>query len=187
MYVTAILIISIAVLGGIVQSIVIAKNYAAALRLPLDFGRRLRNRRIFGKNKTWRGAVTMTLFSGFAAVVIYSVTPSPFSGLENTRLGALLFGLMVGAWYILGELPNSFIKRQMDIPPGGLVRRWWYLIDQSDSVIGICVGLWLGYHLPMQTLLIVALAGTTTHIVFDRGLYVFGVKKRQPSPTVSSE
>ena len=52
-----------------------------------------------------------------------------------------LWGLLLGTGYIVGELPNSFAKRQLAIAPGaagqGASGRVFWVIDQLDSLVGM--------------------------------------------------
>ncbi|HWT94695.1 MAG TPA: CDP-archaeol synthase [Solirubrobacteraceae bacterium] len=87
--------------------------------LPVDGGRTLRGRRLFGANKTVRGAIFMTAGPAVASVALRR------SAWYRRRLPAeieatspLLVGALLGLGVFTGELPNSFAKRQLDIPPG---------------------------------------------------------------------
>lgn len=50
-----------------------------------------------------------------------------------------IWGFLLGAGYIIGELPNSLVKRQLDIVPGAATTGWegalFWVMDQLDSVI----------------------------------------------------
>ena len=51
-----------------------------------------------------------------------------------------LFTALLGLAYVLAELPNSYVKRRLDIAPGQNSRGWkgrlFIVIDQIDSVLG---------------------------------------------------
>ena len=53
----------------------------------------------------------------------------------------VLWGLLLGTGYIVGELPNSFAKRQFGISPGaagqGAAGRAFWVVDQLDSLAGM--------------------------------------------------
>lgn len=132
-------------LCGLVHLAVLKRDWLPALRrAPLDFGATWRGHRVFGANKTWRGAVVMiggcaafaACFGWLDARVLQLPPAIPFAGQHPLAWGALL-----GLGYIVGELPNSFLKRQLDIAPGaagvGLSGRVFWVIDQLDSLAGI--------------------------------------------------
>jgi CDP-diglyceride synthetase len=89
------------------------------LARPIDGGATFRGRRIFGDNKTWRGAIVMT--SGVvAAACLLAQAPAYWSRLPEgiQHAGPWVFGLLLGLGAVVGELPNSFLKRQLDIGAG---------------------------------------------------------------------
>ncbi len=113
-----------------------------AFKRPLDAGRTFRGRRLLGDNKTWRGALVM-----FAGVLVATMGLSlsaaywrriPF---QLQDVGPVWFGSLLGLGVVLGELPNSFIKRQFDIAPGAqrrsLLGVLLSILDQGDFVFGV--------------------------------------------------
>jgi CDP-2,3-bis-(O-geranylgeranyl)-sn-glycerol synthase len=91
----------------------------------LDFGKNfVDGRRIFGKNKTFRG-----FFFGLAIGVM--------AGLAETFLFGypLLFSILSPLGALLGDLTGAFLKRRLDIAPGGLLP----VVDQIDFVVGAIV------------------------------------------------
>lgn len=190
MFCQAIAIITPAVVGGIIHSLVIKKDVFPGLRLALDAKLLWRGRRVFGDNKTIRGAAVMILSTSVATLGLsWAAKPGFFPDLpvRAGTLQTLIFGAIIGIGYILGELPNSFFKRQMNIAPGsrpkGQAGLWWYIADQADSVIGVCLAIWFVYRLPWTTIITVLVIGTVVHIVFDQALYALGIKTRTPTPT----
>jgi hypothetical protein len=101
-----------------------------SLKRPIDGGHTLRGRRLFGDNKTWRGA--LVLFGGaFVATLglhryawYRERLPAQAQEVSPAALGAAL-----GFGTVAGELPNSFMKRQLDIRPG----------SQRGSVAGVAL------------------------------------------------
>ena len=77
------------------------------------------SRRLFGAHKTWRGAIAMSGGTLAATLALHRVPayrrrlPAPVADANPALLGTLL-GLAM--W--VGELPNSFLKRRLGIPPG---------------------------------------------------------------------
>ena len=131
--------------AGLVHLAVLKLDLLPALRrLPIDGGATFRGRRLFGDNKTVRGAdvtigtttVTAWALANLHACCWHLPTLVPFA---ETR--PVAWGLLLGTGYIVGELPNSFLKRQIGISPGesgaGLAGRAFWVIDQIDSLIGM--------------------------------------------------
>jgi hypothetical protein len=109
------------------------------LRRPIDGGLTFRGQRLFGDNKTWRGALTM-LAGVVAATLLFTLWHWYRSKLPaDVRDAApLVFGLLLGLGMVFGELPNSFLKRQIGIAPGARRRSpagyALILFDQADFV-----------------------------------------------------
>lgn len=85
----------------------------------------------------------------------------------------------MGLGYCLGELPNSFVKRRLDIAPG--MRRgpvgMQYLIDQMDLAAGCLLMLRLFSRPRRGEIRASALLGTAIHVGVDCLLYIVGVKR----------
>src|SRR5262249_4430030 len=81
------------------------------LKQPLDGGATWRGRRLFGDNKTWRGALAMS-----AGVVLLALLLSRWDWYwrqlpgEVQAAGPLVLGLLCGLGAVLAELPGSFLK-----------------------------------------------------------------------------
>jgi CDP-2,3-bis-(O-geranylgeranyl)-sn-glycerol synthase len=89
---------------------------------PMDFGKNFFDgKRVFGKNKTFRG-----FFFGFAVGMAV--------GLVELILFdyPLLFAVLSPLGALLGDLAAAFLKRRLGIAPGGLLP----IIDQVDFVVG---------------------------------------------------
>jgi CDP-2,3-bis-(O-geranylgeranyl)-sn-glycerol synthase len=71
---------------------------------PIDFHLTFNNERVFGDHKTWRG-----LISGvFVGTIVAIVQGRPFYQ-----------GTILALGNFIGDLLGAFMKRQMNIPPGG--------------------------------------------------------------------
>ena len=131
--------------SGLVHLAVMKLDLLPALRrLPLDGGRTWRGQRLFGDNKTWRGALvtigTTTLAAWALAQLSACCWPLP-TLVPFAETHSVWWGLLLGTGYIVGELPNSFAKRQLAIAPGaagqGLAGRVFWVVDQLDSLFGM--------------------------------------------------
>lgn len=174
-------------LSGWLQTRWIAGQSLESLRIPLDAGLTLRGRRLFGENKTIRGLVVMIPASGLSCMAL-AVALSPFDG-AGARLwqldleGYAYLGLIGGLGFMLGELPNSFIKRQLDLPPGGApagrtASVACFVADRLDSVLGLLVAVHLSFGLPAGSWVVVLLAGPIVHWLFNVLLWRRGFKTR---------
>jgi CDP-2,3-bis-(O-geranylgeranyl)-sn-glycerol synthase len=183
----ALFLLATFVLAGCAQVTWLASRRSRRFAIPLDGGATFRGRRVFGANKTLRGLVVMVPATAatFALVAHVAGRGRP----EAAGLRALpiwqyaLLGAWVGLGFMLGELPNSFVKRQLDIAPGtrahGPARAVGQFIgDRMDSGIGMLCALSLAVPTPWQTWAIVLIAGWAIHWSFSLVLFVLRVKPR---------
>ena len=159
-------------------------------KTPMDFGKNFKdNKRIFGDNKTWIGFFSMILFCTLFQVlcgVICNITNinnynDLYSVSDNTFWFNLLFGFLVGLIYVVSELPNSFIKRRLNIQCGktdkGLKGILFFIIDQIDSLIGVMFLLYLFSDISFVNFLLYILVGAFTHISVNLLLLILKVRK----------
>lgn len=161
------------VLGAFfVHAPVMRYDVLRALKVPLDGGATCRGRRVFGDNKTWRGALAMG--GGVCALaLLLSLWPGYWSRLpaEIRAAGPLVFGLLLGAGTVVGELPNSFMKRQLGIAPGTQRRSvggmLLALYDQADFVPGIWLLLLPIWVMPVAQMAVAFAVVTAVHLVLN--------------------
>ena len=85
---------------------------------------------------------------------------------------------------MLGELPNSFVKRQLDIGPGdaagggGSARLLQLAIDRLDSGIGMMTAIAVAVPMPPLTWLLVLTIGPAFHWGFSALMFHLGIKPR---------
>lgn len=131
--------------GAAFHGLCVKFDWLVLFKLPVDGGMTLGGRRLFGANKTWRGIIAVAA----GAAVIWELQTGLLHRYEIFRHVELLdYGAAPGFWFgfLLGgvaeaaELPNSFIKRHMNIPPGGttsgLRAVCFFLWDQLDLLLG---------------------------------------------------
>jgi len=115
------------------------------LRKPLDFGLSFRGKRLLGENKTWRGLVIHIICCALGGAIQgwlqkRGFIPHWLPFLDYAEIGPLI-GVLLGLGMTLGELPNSFLKRQFDIPPGQRKGGFWgalfFVLDQVDLTLGV--------------------------------------------------
>lgn len=161
---------------------VIRTNALARLRRPIDFGRTFRGRQLFGDNKTWRGAVVMVAASSVGMVLQQFVRVLPLELFDYGAVNAWLYGALLGLGFVLAELPNSFLKRQFDVPPGQQATGRTYLLftalDQVDSVAGCLVALAMVWLPPWQIVLVALTLCSLVHVAFNLVFVWLGLKRR---------
>jgi CDP-2,3-bis-(O-geranylgeranyl)-sn-glycerol synthase len=160
---------------------VLRSNRLAALARPIDCGATLRGRRLLGDNKTWRGALVMATGTIAAAHALHHARwfrdrlPPELRDAGPSRYGPLL---AIGT--VAGELPNSFLKRQFGIAPGG--RRWspagavLILVDQADFVAGIWLALRPLWRMPPRDLAEAVAIVVGVHLTLNVVGYAVGAR-----------
>jgi CDP-diglyceride synthetase len=131
--------------GALLHGVCMRTGWLGFLARPIDGGRRLGGRPLFGHSKTWRGPILVA--AGAAAV--WALQRGPLHGIEAvaaielvdaTTLPGVWFGALLGAAAELAELPNSFVKRRIGIAPGattgGPLSAVFWLWDQLDLLLG---------------------------------------------------
>jgi CDP-diacylglycerol--serine O-phosphatidyltransferase len=183
----ALWIITPVVLSGLTHVAVIKLGLFKVLAsVPLDLGATVQGRRLFGENKTLRGAAVMVvataawvLAQNRASVCCHwaSAFSPPFE-----RMHPLAWGALAGAGYVAGELPNSFVKRRFGISAGaaahGIPGAIFWIVDQVDSVLGVLAFLYPVWR-PAGAV-VVALFGITflVHPAVALVMFCLGLKDR---------
>lgn len=187
MYVTLLPII----LAGIMNMVWCKVSICDFLRKPIDLGSNfIDGRRVFGDNKTFKGIVGMVLFGIIFSVIwgigLESSTIEEYNyfyrNYDNSILFNIFIGILMGLAYALFELPNSFVKRRLNITPGkndisGLKRVFFVFLDQADSVFGCVLVVCFFYPLPVWYYFVYVIVGALTHIVFNMLLYFLHLRK----------
>jgi CDP-2,3-bis-(O-geranylgeranyl)-sn-glycerol synthase len=122
----------------------------------------LDGRPLFGKNKTFRG-----FFVGLAIGTL--------AGLGETAVFGypVLFGLTLSIGALLGDLAGAFLKRRLDIAPGGLLP----VIDQIDFIVGaILFSLLLPFRLSWEVAITVLILTPPIHLLTNFVAFKLGLK-----------
>ena len=107
----------------------------------------------FGVNKKWRGLVSLPLAMVISVCllnIVENVVNIPSQAILFSDFNPLEFGLLVGFVFNLAELPNSFVKRRLNIPPGDENNRLFYFIDHMDSTYGVLILWYFYFHFPLH-------------------------------------
>jgi len=180
----AAVLIAAFVLAGVAQVAWFASSGSRRFAIPLDGGLTWRGHRLLGDNKTIRGFVVMIPAAACAlplvADVVERVAPGSVWPLSSSAYAAL--GAWCAAGFMLGELPNSFAKRQLGVAPGaaatGRGRRWQLILDRLDSALGVLAAASLVVPVPPATWLVVLGVGPLLHWSFSAAMFRLRLKPR---------
>ncbi len=178
------------ILAGVINSIFCKLHFLDFLKKPMDFNKKLKDgKRIFGDNKTWKGFFGYIFFNiVFALFLGYLFRKFNWNDYNffyinhpNGNRYNLLIGFLLGLFYALFELPNSFLKRRLGIVPGKTLKgskKWFFVIlDQADSVFGVALVVWMFYPIGIGVYLLYILIGTVTHLIINMLLYFLHLRK----------
>ncbi|UUX34652.1 CDP-archaeol synthase [Fundicoccus culcitae] len=174
------------IFAGVANMLFCKSNVLAQWAVPMDRGKRLWDgNRLFGDNKTWKGFLGMIVF-GIIFQLLWSI---PFllipqmnqyhyiyADYPNQLTLNIGFGFQLGLAYVLFELPNSFIKRRLNILPGKtstnkILKVIFIWVDQADSIIGCTWVISLYVHLSGLEWAGFIVLGSLTHILINGLLY----------------
>jgi hypothetical protein len=173
------------VVSGTAQTAWFTSAASRRFAQPLDGGLTLRGRRLFGENKTPRGFVVMVPASAacFALLALAAGDPAALGLWSLSIPEYALAGAAAGFGFMAGELPNSLVKRQLDIAPGDaprgpLASACQFAADRLDSGIGMLLTLSLVVAVPWRTVAVVLIAGPFIHWTFSVVMFRLGLKPR---------
>jgi len=126
--------------------------------------------------RSWYFVLFRILFAALPYPILDGLWP-----LSIVQFG--LLGCLVGIGFMLGELPNSFAKRRLGVPPGEAPEnskaRWiCFLVDRFDSILGGMLVLSIVVPVPILTWCYIFLFGPIIHLGFNLLLFQLGVKAR---------
>ena len=177
------------ILGGVFNMLFVKIKVLAFLRIPIDGGKSLNGKRVFGDSKSLLGFIGMVLGTSIAAIICgaflkymrlehYNLI---YKNYPNTVYFNLLSGALFGFAYMIFELPNSFIKRRFDIDaatrgrfPANIAT---FVYDQIDSMIGVMLVLAISAELSFPQYILAILLGGITHVAVNMILILFKVRK----------
>jgi CDP-diglyceride synthetase len=182
--------IAILVCAGATNMVFVKAPILNSLSRPMDNGVLFRDgKRLFGDNKTWKGFFGMILLTSIwlaiagwlsgkypdsesLSLISFETLRSPFN--------VWFFGAIWGLAYVLAELPNSFVKRRVDIPPGknvtGTQGFLFLVLDQADSVIACVIVLPLFSSITWPDAIALVVLGSLAHYLGNLGLFAVRLK-----------
>ncbi|MBW2980339.1 CDP-archaeol synthase [Candidatus Woesearchaeota archaeon] len=155
---------------------VLVKNIFKKLAVPVDFGKKLGKKRIFGGSKTIRGLIFALLFSLVIAYIQFVLYRYPvFRNLSFFDYNAKWFlaGLLIGLGAMAGDLTNSFAKRRLGIKPG----KPFIPFDQINAVLGGLIFILPVFVPSILTVITLIVMSFCFHIGLNLLGYCLGLKK----------
>lgn len=172
-------------LAAVVQGLCIRYDWLPSFKKPLDLGLNLRGKRILGDHKTWRGLAVNVVFCTLGSMVQAwfqrkGYLPHWLPFFDYAKEGPFI-GLLLGLGMTVGELPNSFMKRRLDIAPGQSKKGFWgmifFLFDQVDLAVGIWVFLFFVIRPSPWVILWSFVITIVFHVAISGTGYLLGMRK----------
>ncbi len=151
------------------------RNTFSFLALPIDGGRKLKGKRIFGDHKTVRGFIFGVLLGILTASSQYLFQMNQFFT-SITLLNYshfILIGFLLGFGALFGDLIKSFFKRRVDIPAG----KPFIPFDQIDFTVGALFFICFIYVPPVEIIAISLLLSFSLHILVNRIGYWLNIRE----------
>jgi CDP-diglyceride synthetase len=106
-YITNLLIAILPViLAGIANMIFVKTKYLNSLKIPMDRGYVLRDKRLFGDNKTWKGFIGMSvltcIFTPIFALMYLNYAPFREVSIRTPTLGRCKHGCLDSQTWVSG-------------------------------------------------------------------------------------
>lgn len=115
----------------------------------------------FGSNKTWRGFIVVPFFN-----IVFLLFFNAVLKLNLTNIISL--GFFLGLSYVAFELPNSFIKRKLNIKAGETAinnNYFFMLIDKIDSAFGVTLVYYFMSSIHFTEAILILFICSMTHII----------------------
>jgi CDP-2,3-bis-(O-geranylgeranyl)-sn-glycerol synthase len=174
--------------AGAAHVLWLRSSWSRRFAWPVDGGLTFRGKRLFGENKRVCGFMVLPPVAALMFMLLGGtkdlLPPTLADGLWP--LGAWQYaglGLVCGLAFMLAELPNSFIKRRLDIAPGQAPQQAWLrplvlVVDRYDSVLGVLLALSWMVPVSLATWFWVLVLGPLVHAVFSIAMHSLGIKAR---------
>lgn len=178
------------IMGGVGNMLFTKTPLYQKHRAPMDGGKVWKDgKRIFGDNKTWIGFASMVGITAASQMVWgklcarkgWNALHSLYRVRGNTAAVNLKYGVLSGLAYAVCELPNSFVKRRVDIRPGkteqGATGKLFFVVDQIDSLLGVFLVLKAMSGISWTRYAQYILVGAGTHVGVNLALYKLHIRK----------
>ena len=147
------------------------------LARPVDFNKKFRGEPFLGSHKTWRGVI-LGILIGFLVALFQKylyrfLAIQKISFLNYSQINIFLFGFLISAGAVFGDLFFAFIKRQLKLEPGTK----FLPFDQTNYVIGAAFFLTLFFKIDILIWLTLFILTFFLHIIINRIGYYLGLHR----------
>jgi len=143
---------------------------------PVDRGKMWKGKPILGKNKTTGGVLGATLSGGLLGIVIVLFYPEIFAEKVKPKYDGIdfkwYFGFVLGFSALIGDAIGSFIKRRIDLKPGGP----FPIVDQVGFVVSSFLIISIFASFPLVWFVLLVPAALVLHLVANIFAYKMGWK-----------
>ncbi|MFC1801695.1 CDP-archaeol synthase [Nanoarchaeota archaeon] len=146
------------------------------LKYPVDFNKKIGQKRIFGSHKTWGGlflAIILGTLVFYLQKLVFTIPFFQNYSLIDYSQSSILLGLLLSSGAIIGDLVKSFFKRRISINPG----KPWIPFDQIDYVLGALAFSAIIYLPKLSIVLIILIASPLLHIITNLAGYYLRISK----------
>lgn len=154
------------IVANSVHMLIVKLNIFSNLVIPVAQG-------MFGENKTLRGFVVVPLMAALTMLFVGLIV-------EESMIYSIVLGFILGVVYLLAELPNSWLKRRLNVPSGGTHPKYKYLfliLDKSDSAFGVTFFYFMICSIRFSEAILIFIIGVILHSLFSLLLYFSKIKK----------
>ena len=146
---------------------------------PVDFGKNFLGKPLLGAHKTWRGVVCGIILGMLVAWLQVWLYKFPqvrgMSLFDYSKINIWLFGFLISAGAVFGDLLFAFIKRRLDIEPGGMFMPF----DQTNYVVGAAIFLTFFLKINIMVWATLFISTFLLHVIINRAGYLLGVHKNK--------
>lgn len=144
---------------------------------PIDFGKKLGGKPIFGKNKTWRGlmcGIIVAILTVYLQQLLLKTLDKniTINSTAFTDFSPVVLGTLLGAGALLGDAVESFFKRRAGVAPG----KSWFPFDQIDYILGAALFTYPIAPLPLYQYLLLLVVGFILHLLVNYLGYLLKLK-----------
>jgi len=133
------------------------------LNYSVDCGMKLRGKRLFGANKTFRGFFFAIIMGIVVAGLQWLLNFSNLNLVNYGNFNFVLVGFLLGFGALFGDLIESFFKRQLNFKPG----QSFIPFDQIDYTFGAFVLVSLFFKVSVLPFLVLLICVIPVHLLVN--------------------